>query len=122
PPASGGGNRLRERGSVPQGSSSATAAPTPASSYYVFGAMLGTCPPAATTSCPLYVDGADEPSPTGGALAILDFGAPCFDPATTPPVYGSQLFNTTTCTSDAQLLPLAQAFYRGYQSTHGAGT
>jgi hypothetical protein len=97
--------------------------PSPASSYYVFGAFVASCGPTATSGCPLYVDGADEPSPSGGALAVLDFGAPCFVPPTTgAPVYGTQLFNTTTCTTNDQLLPLAQAFYRGYQSTHGAGT
>ncbi len=96
--------------------------PSPASSYYVFGAFVASCGPTATTGCPLYIDGADEPSPSGGALVALDFGAPCFVPSNGPPVYGTQLFNTTTCTTDDQLLLLAQAFVRGYQSTHGAGT
>ncbi|TMD44835.1 MAG: hypothetical protein E6I86_16060, partial [Chloroflexi bacterium] len=97
--------------------------PSPASSYYVFGAFLASCGPTATSGCPLYVDGADEPSPSGGPLVVLDFGAPCFVPPTTgAPIYGTQLFNTTTCTTDDQLLPLAQAFARGYQSTHGAGS
>jgi Fibronectin type III domain len=97
--------------------------PSPASSYYVFGAFQASCGPTATSGCPLYVDGADEPSPSNGALVVLDFGAPCFTPATTgPPIYGTQLFNTTSCTTDDQLLPLAQAFVHGYQSTHGAGS
>jgi len=100
----------------------ASTMPAPASSYYVFGAFKAACTSTATTGCPLYVDGADEPSPPGGALVVLDFGAPCFDPAISPPIYGTQLFNTTTCTPNAQLLTLAQAFYRGYQSTHTAGT
>jgi len=102
----------------------ATAAttPGPASSYYVFGAFKAACTSTATTGCPLYVDGADEPSPPGGALVVLDFGAPCFDPASATPIYGTQLFNTSTCTPDSDLLTLAQAFYRGYQSTHSAGT
>jgi hypothetical protein len=99
-----------------------TTMPAPASSYYVFGASEAACTSTATTACPLYVDGADEPSPGGGALVVLDFGAPCFDPLISPPIYGTQLFNTTTCTPNAQLLTLAQAFYRGYESTRGAST
>jgi hypothetical protein len=57
--------------------------------------------------CQLYVDGADEPAPAGGALIVLDFGAPCYDPTTF--VYGSELFTITSCTTDDQLLPLARA-------------
>jgi len=94
--------------------------PAPASSYYVYAADAAACTAMATTSCRLYVDGADETSPAGGALMVLDFGAPCFDPVTL--VYGSQLFNSSSCTTDDQLLVLAQAFLRGYESTHGAGT
>jgi hypothetical protein len=96
--------------------------PSPASSYYVLGSFVAACGSTATSGCPLYVDGADEPSPSGGALIVLDFGAPCFVPGNGPPIYGTELFNTTACTTDDQLLPLAQAFVRGYQSTHGAGT
>ena len=94
--------------------------PAPASSYYVYAADVAACNATATTGCRLYVDGADETAPAGGALIILDFGAPCFDPVTN--IYGSQLFNSTSCTTDDQLLILAQEFMRGYESTHGAGT
>lgn len=96
--------------------------PQPASSYYVYGAFVAECGPTATSGCPLYVDGADEVAPPGGALVVLDFGAPCYVQTLAGPVYGAQLFLTQTCTTDDQLPPLAQAFLRGYQSTHGSGT
>ena len=77
------------------------------------------CGPLATTDCPLYVDGANQTAPSGGALTVLDFGAPCYDALG---VYGTQLFNTTSCTTDDQLVPLATAWLRGYQSTHSSST
>jgi Fibronectin type III domain len=104
-------------GSVVSGS--AAGSPTPASSDYVLGSFVAQCGPQATSACPLYVDGANETAPSGGALTVLDFGAPCYDAMG---VYGTQLFNTTTCTTDAQLVQLAQAWLRGYQSTHGSST
>jgi Fibronectin type III domain len=104
-------------GSVVSGS--AAGIPAPASSDYVLGAFVAQCGAQATSGCPLYVDGANQTAPSGGALTVLDFGAPCFDGMG---VYGTQLFNTMSCTTDAQLVPLAQAWLRGYQSTHGAGT
>ena len=97
----------------------ASGIPAPASSDYVFGAFIAQCGAQATTDCPLYVDGANQTSPSGGALAVLDFGAPCFD---ANGLYGTQLFTTTSCTTDDQLIPLAQAWLRGYQSTHGSST
>ncbi len=93
--------------------------PAPASSDYVLGSFVAQCGPQATSGCPLYVDGANQTAPSGGALTVLDFGAPCFDPNG---VYGTQLFNTSSCTTDDQLVPLAQAWLRGYQSTHGSST
>src|SRR5712691_2327616 len=93
--------------------------PAPASSDYVFGAFVAECGAQATSGCPLYVDGANQTAPSGGALTVLDFGAPCFDAGG---VYGTQLFNTSNCTTDEKLVPLAQAWLRGYQSTHGSNT
>lgn len=93
--------------------------PMPASSDYVLGSFVAQCGPQATSSCPLYVDGANQTAPSGGALTVLAFGAPCFDAMG---VYGTQLFNTSICTTDDKLVPLAQAWLRGYQSTHGSGT
>ena len=119
-PASGGGS-----GSAPQVGrelSAQGAAPAPASSYYVYWSFLAQCGPTATSGCPLYVDGADEPAPAGGALIVLDFGAPCYVDTQAGPVYGAQLFLNSICTTDDQLVSLAQAFLRGYESTHGAGT
>src|SRR5439155_18121817 len=84
--------------------------------------FLAQCGASATSGCPLYVDGADEPAPAGGALIVLDFGAPCYVDTQAGPVYGAQLFLNSICTTDDLLLPLAQAFLRGYQSTHGTST
>ena len=91
----------------------------PASSDYVLGSFVAACGSLATADCPLYVDGANQTAPSGGALTVLAFGAPCFDALG---VYGTQLFNTSSCTTDDKLVPLAQAWLRGYQSTHGSGT
>ncbi|HVS05254.1 MAG TPA: fibronectin type III domain-containing protein [Candidatus Dormibacteraeota bacterium] len=55
----------------------------------------------------------------GRRLTVLAFGAPCVDAMG---VYGTQLFNTSSCTTDDKLVPLAQAWLRGYQSTHGSST
>jgi hypothetical protein len=91
----------------------AAAAPPPTTSYYVYAAYLPQCGSAATTTCPLYQDGANA---SNAGLAILDFGAPCYNPNTL--VYGTQLFNSRSCTADSDLIPLAQAWIRGYTSTH----
>jgi hypothetical protein len=90
-------------------------------SYYVYGAYTSQCGTAATTGCPLYVDGARQSVPPSGGLTVLDFGAPCYVPNTTY-LYGTQLFNTRGCTPDDQLVPLAAAWVRGYESAHGAGS
>lgn len=100
-------------------SGAAAGIPVPASSDYVLGSFVAQCGPQATSSCPLYVDGANQTAPSGGALMVLAFGAPCFDAMG---VYGTQLFNSSSCTTDDKLVPLAQAWLRGYQSTHGSGT
>src|SRR3989442_8929285 len=97
----------------------AASIPAPASSDYVLGSFVAKCGAQATSGCPLYVDGANQTAPSGGSLTVLAFGAPCFDANN---VYGTQLFNTSTCTTDDQLVPLAQAWLRGYQSTHGSST
>src|SRR6266566_1829686 len=100
----------------------AVAAPPPAppatTSYYVFGAYLAQCGPSATAGCPLWVDGAATYSSgsTPSGLVILDFGAPCYNPNTL--VYGTQLFNTYVCTPHSQLVSLAQAWIRGYESAN----
>jgi hypothetical protein len=100
-------------------SGAAAGVPAPASSDYVLGSFVAACGAQATTGCPLYIDGANQTAPSGGALTVLDFGAPCFDAMG---VYGTQLFNTSSCTTDDQLVPLARAWLRGYQSTHGSST
>ncbi len=136
PSAGGGGevsaptptlSRERGRGSaasaaaevIPSPNVASPGIPAPASSDYVLGSFVAQCGAQATSGCPLYVDGANQTAPSGGALTVLDFGAPCFDANT---VYGTQLFNTSSCTTDDQLIPLAQAWLRGYQSTHGSST
>ena len=94
--------------------SAAGAAPSPSSSFYVFGSYIDVCGLTATTECPLYNDGAIEGAASSGGITILDFGAPCFEPATL--AWGAQLFNSQDCTPDGALVILAQAWLRGYQT------
>ncbi len=47
-------------------------------------------------------------------MTILDFGAPCFEPATL--AWGTQLFNSKSCTPDGELVVLAEAWLRGYET------
>jgi hypothetical protein len=89
-------------------------APSSTSSFYVYGSFIDVCGLGATTECPLYDDAAREMVPAGGGLTILDFGAPCFEPATL--AWGTQLFNSQSCTPDSALVTLAQAWLRGYQT------
>lgn len=88
--------------------------PATTSSFYVYGSFIDVCGLAATTRCPLYADAAAEPVPPAGGMTILDFGAPCFEPATL--AWGTQLFNSKGCTPDATIVVLAGAWLRGYAS------
>jgi hypothetical protein len=88
--------------------------PSATSSFYVYGSYVDVCGLRAATECPLYNDGASEAVPLGGGITILDFGAPCFEPATLE--WGSQLFNSQSCTPDATLVILAQAWLHGYET------
>jgi hypothetical protein len=88
--------------------------PAAASSFYVYGAYVDGCGLSATTECPLYLDAANETVPPAGGMTILDFGAPCFEPATR--AWGTQLFNSQSCTPDTTLAILAQAWLRGYET------
>lgn len=88
--------------------------PAATSSLYVYGSYIDVCGPNASTECPLYNDGAQETVPSTGGMTILDFGAPCFEPATL--AWGTQLFNSQSCTPDATLVVLAQAWLRGYET------
>ena len=126
----GCGARLESSSGTPAGGVKATSmdpnaappAPPTTTSYYVFGAYLDQCGPSATTECPLWVDGAGtySPSSTPSGLVILDFGAPCYNPNTL--VFGSQLLNTYVCTPHSQLVSLAQAWIRGYESANAGRT
>jgi Fibronectin type III domain len=94
---------------------SATAgAPSPSTSFYVFGSYIDVCGLSATSECPLYNDGAIEGAASTGGITILDFGAPCFEPTTL--AWGTQLFNSQSCAPDSALVILAQAWLRGYQT------
>ena len=88
--------------------------PSTTSSFYVYGSFVDVCGLNATTECPLYDDAAREAVPPTGGMTILDFGAPCFEPATL--AWGTQLFNSQSCTTDAALVILAQAWLRGYEN------
>ncbi len=94
--------------------------PSPTSSFYVYGAYIGACGPTATTACPLFNDGANELVPSTGGMTILDFGAPCYDPNTL--AWGTQLINTQSCTPDSELVTLAQAWIRGYETNPSRST
>ena len=91
--------------------------PPGTSSFYVFGSYVDVCGLSATSECPLYNYGAAERIPPSGGMTILDFGAPCFEPATL--AWGSQLFNSQSCTADAVITVLAQAWLRGFQTNAG---
>ena len=88
--------------------------PPATSSFYVYGSYIDVCGLSATTECPLYYDGANEAVPPTGGMTILGFGAPCFEPATL--AWGTQLFNSQSCTPDATLVILAQAWLRGFET------
>ena len=92
----------------------AAAEPQASSSIYVHGSWIDVCGLTATTECPLFDAAAAETVPATGGMAILDFGAPCFEPATL--AWGTQLFNSQSCTPDATLVMLAQAWLRGYEA------
>src|SRR6266568_413525 len=97
-----------------RGAITAAGAPSPSTSFYVFGSYIDVCGLSATTECPLFNDGAIEGAASTGGITILDFGAPCFEPTTL--AWGTQLFNSQSCTPDSTLVILAQAWLRGYQA------
>ena len=94
--------------------------PQATSSFYVYGSFIDVCGGAATTECPLYEDGATEAVSAGGGMTILDFGAPCFEPATL--AWGTQLFDSQSCTPDIFLVILAEAWIRGYETNPNRST
>ena len=92
----------------------AAGVPSATSSFYVYGSFIDVCGLTATVECPLYADAASEVTPAAGGMTILDFGAPCFEPATL--AWGTQLFNSQSCTPDSALVTLAQAWLRGFET------
>jgi len=88
--------------------------PPATSSFYVYGSDIDVCGPTTTTECPLFNEAANETVPPTGGMTILDFGAPCFAPATL--AWGTQLFNSQGCTPNTTLVSLAQAWLRGYET------
>jgi len=103
---------------MPSGVQPAAAAaagpPAITSSFYVYGSFVDVCGLDATTECPLYNYAASQALAPAGGMTILDFGAPCFEPATL--ALGTQLFNSQSCTPDSTVVILAQAWLRGYQT------
>lgn len=86
-------------------------------SYYTSN-YCGSTP---SPKCALYQQGASTYTPSGGALSVLDFGAPCYVPGTT--TYGVELFGDySVCVTDSEVRTLVGAWIRGYESDHGAGT
>ena len=98
----------------------AAGAPAPSTSFYVYGSYVDVCGLSATTECPLFNNGAIEAAASTGGITILDFGAPCYEPATL--AWGTQLFNSQSCTPDSILVTLAQAWLRGYQTNPKAAS
>jgi len=98
------------------------AAGQPAASYsfYVSSSFVDSCTGDATTSCPLWQMGADTSVPVGGALNIIDFGAPCRDPSSG--LAGVQTFFRAVCYPDSTVLFLTEKWVNGYQATHGGST
>ena len=45
-------------------------------------------------------------------MTVPDFGAPCFEPTTL--AWGTQLFNSQSCTPNSELVVLVEAWLRGY--------
>ena len=101
-------------GLLPTAARAGAASPQATSSFYVYGSFIDVCGSRATTECPLYNYAASEVIAPAGGMTILDFGAPCFEPATMD--WGTQLFNSQGCTPDATLVTLAQAWLRGYEA------
>ena len=102
-------------GPLPNSKLASVAGDPPAtSSFYVYGSYIDACGLSATSECSLYNDAANETVPPTGGMTILDFGAPCFEPATL--AWGTQLFNSQSCTPDTTLVILAQAWLRGYET------
>lgn len=99
---------------LPSAAQAGATTPQATSSSYVYGSFIDVCGPRATTECPLYNFAAREVISPAGGMTILDFGAPCFEPATQD--WGTQLFNSQGCTPDATLVTLAQAWLRGYEA------
>jgi hypothetical protein len=89
-------------------------APPATSSFYLYASYIDVCGLSATTECPLYDDAANQVVPPTGGMTILDFGAPCFEPATL--AWGTQMFSSQSCTPDGTLVMLAQAWLRGFVS------
>lgn len=108
------GSAQRVQAAVDTPAPSAAPAPSTSSSFYVYGSFIDVCGPNATKDCPLYADAAAEAVPTTGGMTILDFGAPCFEPATL--AWGAQLFDSQSCTPDGVLTVLAQAWLRGFET------
>ena len=92
----------------------ATSGPPATASFYVYGSDIDVCGLRSHAECPLYSDGESEMVPPAGGMTILDFGAPCFEPATL--AWGTQLFNSQGCTPDATIVMLARAWLRGYEA------
>ncbi|HKC18189.1 MAG TPA: fibronectin type III domain-containing protein [Candidatus Dormibacteraeota bacterium] len=109
-PSGGGPHAVR----VALAASDAIGVPATTSSFYVYGSFIDVCGLSATTECPLYDDGAREAVSSAGGMTILDFGAPCYGPATR--AWGTQLFNSQGCTPDGTLVMLAGAWLRGFET------
>lgn len=97
--------------------------PATTASYYEYQSYLSECSGSPGSGCPAYQQGYSAYSPASGGVVVLDFGAPCYVPGSSPTSYGVQIFGDyTSCYSDRLLLPIVEQWIAGYEAGHGAGT
>ncbi|HUY57149.1 MAG TPA: IPT/TIG domain-containing protein, partial [Candidatus Micrarchaeaceae archaeon] len=106
------------------GISNSTAAvpPSVTPSYYEYYSYYSQCDSGITGSCPLYAQGASTHTPPQNGLVVLDFGAPCYVPSSSPLVFGVEMFFQPTCIPAASLVPLVENWIAGYESQNQTST
>jgi hypothetical protein len=102
--------------------SAADLPPAVTPSYYEYASYMAQCTSISLT-CPFYQQGELTYTPSQNGSVVLDMGAQCYVPGTSPVVYGLQMFDEySTCYPDTSLQPMVQNWISGYESDHGAGT
>ena len=102
--------------------SSTAAVPSATVSYYEYYSYYSKCGSIPSGSCPLYQQGATTHTPAQNGLVVLDFGAPCYVPGSSPVVYGVEMFFQPTCIPDSSLRPLVENWISGYETQNPNAT